>query len=711
MVDSKDSKERKERNRYGDVELREVFLFDQSREVYTHVRREIRGGVLTAEVVYRLIRLEFGVGQPSMILLVLGAEFDPRRRGYVAQPLDEENYAYLEREESIPSPRARGIFEDVLSEHGISKFGDVKVSGLDVAPLWRGLLKWNRAITEGAGGGPPVIFKAAPAVSDEELEKVLGWDWEGYVHDLLYMGAEKDGRIALVGKAHMVPQFPEMRMKNSISLIITNPGTGKSVLLSRVGFIVSRTTARSITGGARVDGTVVPSFLMGLRRLVVVEHLEAKPEEGLLAYLLTTISGIPSRIVIWQTEQEFSPYCAAAVTGNPNRERGQPNFQAFFVYLQGVTDNYLALGRRVSMILFGMDYAVVESETDVDGLPWVAPAWRIWWEIADRIDPLVRTVYQHPETQAWLNEPDEEYSAAVETVYGSAEPSEVRDFWLEHGRNAHPTIKWRALCCALVDRGQELLRRALHGLGVDRDIGEAILEGARAAYREIKTVNLRSLQEIQETAELEEEILQMVFEGLPRYLRELLVTVGHYATRDGAQLAFPVETLTPTFDEIKGALGLYSGFSRIVQMFQPGQTALKYGSKLDQFGVALEETQGLWLVRLTDLHNLGRFVTLLTPLTLLMVGYKPTLSPALTEEWGRVSARREVEREVGRGRLQEAIDRGLTWISDQRNLDEDGWADLEELQRVVGDRRVVGLMIRDKMIWMHPTKRGKVKRT
>jgi len=55
--------------------------------VHIHVRRGVRGGVLTAEILYRL---EFGVGQPPMILLLWGAEFNLRRRGYVIRPLGAE---------------------------------------------------------------------------------------------------------------------------------------------------------------------------------------------------------------------------------------------------------------------------------------------------------------------------------------------------------------------------------------------------------------------------------------------------------------------------------------------------------------------------------------------------------------------------------------------------------------------------------------------
>jgi hypothetical protein len=694
--------ETKETKEYGNVRLREVLPFDQVEEIYTHLRTSIEDGTLCIEVVYRLIRLRLGVNRPPMLLLIRGTEFDPRRRGYVVRPLGKEAYEYLDLDENVPSLRVKSALIGVLEENGAAEFAGSKFSGLDIAPLWRLMLKWNRSLAEAPDARLPILLEETPTVSDAELEKILAWDWPGYVRDLLYMGAEKDERIALVGKSHMIPQFPEMRMKNSLSLAITNPGTGKSFLLSRIGDVISRTTAKSITGGARVDGSVVPSFLMGRRRPVIVEHLEAKPEEGLLTYLLTTISGIPSHIVVWQTEQEFSPYCAAVVTGNPNKERGQPNFQAFFTYLQGVTDNYLALGRRVGMILFGMDYTVVKSETDLELLPWVEPAWRIWWEIADRIDPLILSVYKHPKIQAWLSEKDEEYSAAVGKVYGSQEPSVVRDFWLKHGRNAPPVIKWRALCCALVDHGQELLRRALHGLGVDLDLEEAILGRAREAYKEIKVVNLQSLQEIQETAELEQEILRMVFEGLPRYLRELLVTVAHYATTEGAKLASPVEALTETFDDIKGPLGFYPGFSIIEQHLSRHSPDMKYGAKLSLFGVSLEETQGIWLIRLTDLQRLGKFLSLLS------LGCRPVPSGSLTSEWETEKFKREVGREVVRGRLQEAINRGAKWIADARNRDAEGLYDLGKLIEVVGDRRIVMILEKDGLIRVHPTRRGKV---
>lgn len=699
-----------EEKKYGDVEIREILNADRAEEIYTHVRRDLKGGVLTVEVAYRLILIQVGTGQPPMLLLIHGAAFNPMRRGYVIQPLEEGDYVLLDLPENLPNPNVKDRLVGVVRENGADEFNGAKISGLNIQGVWRGLLTWNKQLSGVEGRGFPILFKAAPILPDEELMKVLNWDWEEYLHDLLFMGAEKDERIAQAGKSRMIPQFPEMRMKNSLSLFITNGGTGKSVLLSKVGVIYSQATQKSITGGAQPDGSVVPSFLMGLTRPAVVEHLEAKSEESLLTYLLTTISGVPSRIVVWQTEREFSPFCAVIVTGNPNRERGQLDFQAFFTYLQGISANYVAMGRRVSLILFGRDYATVKRPTDPDNIPWVDPAWSIWWEIAARIEPLVKEIYGHSDVRAWINSRDEAYARAVEKVYGEEERSEVGDFWVEHGRNAYPAMKWRSLCCALVDHGKHLLHRVLSGQGVDRDLGEAILARAKEVYEEVKVMNLRSLRAIQETPKLDETILTMVFQNLPRYLKEILITVGHYATRDGARIEFPVEALRETFEEIKGPLGLYSGLSIILQHLDRHKPHLKYGDKLALFSVSLQQTQGIWSIRLTSRELSERLVSLLSLLSLLSLGYKPSLSPALTEEWVLERVKQEAESQAGPGRLQENLERGLTWLSDRGNLDEDSSADLDEFQRIVGGHNVVEFMEKKGLIMLHPKRRGRVLR-
>jgi len=424
-----------------------------------------------------------------------------------------------------------------------------------------------------------------------------------------------------------------------MTVVITNPGTSKSVTFSRFGEIVTRTTQKSITGGAKSNGSIVESFLMTRRYPIVIEHLEAKAEENLLTYLITAISGLPSKIVVWQQEREFTPFCALIINGNPNREKGQPDFEVFFTYLQGISANYIALGRRIGIIAYGRNYDPVKAPRDIDAIPWIRNAWIVWKEVVRLITPLIKEVYFSKEIGDWINTPDPQYNKDVEDVFSlETEYVAVKDFFLEHGINAYPAIKWRAFSCSVVDHGRDLLRLILNKENLDEGLLTKIFERAKSYYEEIKALNYESIRNIAETTQLDQRIQEIVFQVLPRYLREFLITVGNYAVNpERAKVKFAIEKLNETFDEIKNEITppdgktLYSGFSVIIQSFDRYKPHLRYASKLNSLGVAVSRISDIWVVRLTP-PVLKSFISLLSALSLLSLKYTPTLPKKLFYE-------------------------------------------------------------------------------
>ena len=534
---------------YMNVIIRPLTEFVDIKEVYTHfISKHADDGSLGSHLMYRLMAAKLGVNFPSYLIYVPENGFNPLSREIVVERIPDEELRELRTPDDCPREPFKKTLIAVAYENDY-RLPKKKEKDPTIQEVWWDILDDQLPKAE------PFLLRRGRQIVDDEIRKVLSWNWPQFLDDLLYMGANKDPRIVEAAKTHLMPQFREMRRKNSIGIWMTNPNTGKSILAENLGKIIVRTTQKSITGGGNSKRNVVPSWLMSQQRVITVEMLEAVEIEALLAYMLTSLSGVTSHVVVWQTPQVFSPYCSLLVTGNPNRERGQPNFEVFFNYIQGISKNYVALGRRVSTILYGDEYAPCEAVESLESYPYYNNLWIIWREISNRILPLFRELYLQRTIQDWIHEPDPDYEARVKSVF-TDEVMMIREFFLDHARNGHPALKYRALSSAIAQQAQELLRVSLGERDKDESRVKTVLEEAKQIYAQLKTVNCQSIKQIADTEKLDIKILIDIQEGLPRYLRELLVAIAHYITTLENETEFSIDALRETFDSIKDELGL-----------------------------------------------------------------------------------------------------------------------------------------------------------
>lgn len=716
ILDTKRAKETNKPVDYMDVAIRSLTDFAKIDEVYVHFTPQFgEDGALQPNLRYRLLTGMLGTRFPPYLIYVVEDGFNPYNTAIVVEHIEDQALLDIQKGILTPSASFKKQFIEIARKHGyLGAYDERELRGMPLETIWQEVIDQQRLHTT------PFLVRRGPRVVDGELLKVLSWNWTQFIEDLLYMGAEKDERIPAASKTLLMPQFREMRRVNSITILMTNPSTGKSTLSEKLGIVVTRTTQKSITGGSKPDGRVVSSFLMEHKRPVTVEQLEAVELEELLAYMLTALSGIPSQVIVYQTSTPFEPYCPLIVSGNPNREKGQPNFEVFFTFIQGISKNYVALGRRVSVILYGNEFDACVFPTGIESMPWIDNLWVIWEAVSNRILPLFKKLYLEKRVQRWIYTPDPEYAATVSSVF-EKDSVMVKEFFIDHAKNGFPEIKFRALSSAVVDHGQKLLAISL-GL-IDENEGwnevvDGILGTARSTYEYLKSINYRSIKEIAETAELDIKILCDIFTSLPRYLRELLITVAHYAPSLEDTTTFSLEALTPTFNEIKEKLDLYPGLSVIAQALD-GYKPRRYRQKLTNFGIALKkpEGSGVWLISLRDLSKFEKFLKSLSLLSALSGEYTPTLKKGLHRK-------REIEEseETLRSTLtaevyEDAKRRGLTWIRNPQNRDYEGWAVLDEFQRIVDTAtggklkgpELVRQMLDEAILELHPIKKGLIR--
>jgi len=704
---------------YLDVAIRPLTEFVDVKEVYTHfIPISNDDGSIGSDLIYRLMSAKLGVNFPSFLIYVPENGFNPLSREIVIERIPNDELTSLR----IPHNTPREPFKKTLM--AIAFENDYEMPQREkgaveptIQDIWFAILEDQLSKTE------PFILRRGYQIVDDDLRKVLSWNWSQYLDDLLYMGANKDPRLVEAAKTYLMPQYLEMRRKNSIGIWMTNPSSGKSVLAEKMGKIVIRTTQKSITGGSKADRSVVPSWLMSQSRVITVEMLEAVEIEALLAYMLTSLSGVTSHVVVWQTPQVFSPYCPLLVTGNPNREKGQPNFEVFFNYITKIAKNYVALGRRVSIILYGNEYTPCESLESLESYPYYDNLWIIWREISTRILPIFRDIYLFRNIQDWIHKADPDYEARVKSVFAD-EVMMIREFFLDHAKNGYPVLKYRALSSAVAQQAQELLRISLGDRDKKEswdDIVRTVLEEAKQNYAQLKTINCQSIKQIADTEKLDIKILIDIQEGLPRYLRELLVTAAHYISKLENETEFSIDALVDTFDEIKAELNFYPGFSLIRQaLSEKRYNPRKHLDRISNFGISLRRKAGtdIWVITLRNQRKLEKWIDAVSALSIVSTRYTMTLRENLVKTLEDKTQKSRIESKLSPGVYNEAIETVKHWLRDPHNRDHDGYAPAGEVHRIISTAvqgnigvgsDIMRQMIAEGILELHETARGLIR--
>jgi hypothetical protein len=704
---------------YLDVAIRPLTEFINVQEVYAHFETVMRkDGSLGPRLVYRLVEAELGVNYPPFLIYIPEDGFDYLARDIVVERMSDDELMSLRDPANTP----REPFRDTLIV--IALQNDCRLPEKEdkkrEVPFFE---IWWQVIESQIEQVNPFILRRGNQIVDVELRKVLGWNWQQFLDDLLFMGGLKDIRLVEAAKTYLMPQFSGMRRVNSVGIWMTNPSTGKSILSEKLGLIIVRTTQRSVTGGAKPDGSVVPSFLMSHSRLITVEQLEAVEIEALLAYMLTSLSGIESHVVVWQTPQAFLPFCPLVVTGNQNRERGQPNFEVFFDFIQGISKNYVALGRRVSVIIYGNDYLKCTSMDPLDSNPWFDNLWTIWREISIRILPLFREIYLDDRVQKWIYTHDPEYSADILSVFGEEEMM-IKEFFIDHGKNGYPALKFRALSSAVVDHAQVLLGIALGEQSKGEAWGElvkTVLETAEETYAQLKTINRESIEQIAETEKLDVKILLDIYAALPRYLREFLLAVAYHVSTLDEDTTFSVDSLGETFDNIKGELDLYPGISIVKQALSgKSYNPRKHFARLSNFGISLrrQSESDIWIVTLQNPNKIEKWMQAVSTLSIVSTRYTLALKPTLRRALEIRSGEEQLKGNLTPSIYNEAKIRGLLWLKNPRNRDYEGWAVLTDFQGILstaaGGRiemgpKILKQMLDEKIVELHPLRFGLIR--
>jgi hypothetical protein len=430
-------------------------------------------------------------------------------------------------------------------------------------------------------------------------------DWIPFVeNEVLSFQAEKDKRIQLVFKATL-PRGVEMKY-NPHTLISTGSGTGKSYFYDRAGIRKDKVTAVSLIGTIGKEG-VIPGLVHNQQLPLCIEQLESQSAPEILRFMLTFMEMGTGSVSTAYGDLSVEGRCPFVITANPTGYETN-KIATFRSLIDALGTNYIALGRRVGIIIYGSEkeYERVKSFEPLDEVEW-NKRFEFYRAVEEYTYPVICALFKQKRVRTWLETPISNYENDVEQLASKIDDRAIAEFLRTHGSGAYKHIRGGALNCADVDYMKEFvnLRKTSYAT-IPSELIDQILQKADEYLEQLVTINLESIGNIPRILETEKGIIiKMIYQRLPKYVKEILVSAKMYV--DGAiQSKVPIpEELDLKVLESFYKKKYYKYWSMVASNLSLSNIDI-HNNVLDKyFGFRLlKKTEKLYAVRFTNIEKL-----------------------------------------------------------------------------------------------------------
>ena len=359
--------------------------------------------------------------------------------------------------------------------------------GVDNPSVW--LMK------EHIAGDPGVYFTERCRLNSAYIRKLKRMslkDFNRLIDDYLFMEWKYDPRTrkwaesAIIRVSDNVEDHYKMKYRGH-ALIIKNSSSGFTTLAEGVGKCYGHNTEASLRGFS--DGKTDKNSLLNneFGSVVIDEFLNQEATaQGALNYMQIGRGVTTSGAV----ELEYKGLAKLAWIGNYDRdadtveamtialERGMEKLSASSVVGLGARFGFVLFDDQVKPAVRNLKKKISREQKKENTA--------VVEDIIKQVIPEVRAVYDDPNIEDWLEEPDKEYMTHVRSLAGQIIQignNKIKTF-VENNENATRHIKGCALEVSLKKHLRALFLR-------DYNI-ETILETAKEEYKEIKAMNVNS---------------------------------------------------------------------------------------------------------------------------------------------------------------------------------------------------------------------------
>lgn len=408
-------------------------------------------------------------------------------------------------------------------------------------------------------------------------------DWNEFVESAISPGAEKDHRINLVFKMHLLRGI--IQRYNPHTLLITNSGTGKSTYYETIGLRPDKVSASRLIGYSDAQKSY-PGTIDNLYIPLCIEQIESQTAPDILAFLLSFMELGQARSETGAGGFIVKGTCPIIITANPTGY-SIDRIDTFRALIDHLTGNLMALGRRFGIIIYGIDYGKVVIQKAYSEIEWRINVQK-FRSVEEYILSNINDIFKDEEVLKWLEKSLPDYEKRGKKLIEDITDKGVKEYLTIHFELAYPHLKGGALNCAIID----FIPRLVKVKTTDKEDSLLVLELLAKADKYLKEIIAINLESVANMSHLEEKITGLIFEQLPKYLQELFKTLQNYAKRFGFT---PGDEIL--IDKLQNCLPKGSTFSYVSQITnaldnRTSETISNYNILLEkywQFRIVLKE--------------------------------------------------------------------------------------------------------------------------
>jgi len=351
------------------------------------------------------------------------------------------------------------------------------------------------------------------------VSKMTKEQWNEFVESTISPNAEKDHRLKLIFKAHLLRG--RMQRYNPHSLLITNSSTGKTTYYDMVGLTIDKASKNRLIGFADAQNAR-PGVIDNLNIVLCIEQIESQTAPDILAFLLSFMESGKARSETGGYGIVVKGECPIVITANPTGY-SLDRIDTFRALIDHLTGNLMALGRRFGIIIYGNDYQKVMIKKATSSIEWQKNVQK-FRSIEEYILPPIIQLFKEDKISKWLELPLPEYEEQGKRLIKEVKDEGVKEFLTTHFEFAYPHIRGAALNCAIIEFIPRLVKIKATSEEDNLLITE-LLTTAEKYLEEITTINLESIANM---SSAEQDVNELIFAQLPKYIQELILAVNQF---------------------------------------------------------------------------------------------------------------------------------------------------------------------------------------
>ncbi len=424
---------------------------------------------------------------PPILVCDIDGYVHQGRQGYSLKVIQDETIIndYLR---DIPNIKQKDLVK-ALNEHGFNL--SQKLEEINLA---------HQLVVSG------IFTQPIPILKDAQILRTKFNDgaWKANIHEITSWSCEKDPKLQLVNKAHLLRGL-NMRL-NPHGIICTNSGTGKSTFYKEIGILVDRSTKSSLSGFAKNPEEVFVSTIHRNELVYTIDQVESN-YWSILDQAFNIMESGEGQCDVGGTRVNVKCNCIICTLSNPPKRNTDPT-KDFSRVLNHLSSNP-ALGRRIGILLYDENLSRPNYASDKVLEEW-KKAITFFRAVEDTARKTLLQIIKDQVIIEWIQQPIKNYGETVTQMTSSLQDNNLRGFFREHGNAGQHRVRGAALFVALTEN--------LDLIALNEYSLPEIIRQAEEYVNEFVALNLSSIHNIVAGYdEISSHIVKGVFDSLPYY--------------------------------------------------------------------------------------------------------------------------------------------------------------------------------------------------